>query len=67
MKRYRVIYIKTNKKSELFLKLNRINVRMRNIHYTSEGVVLEILDTDIKRLKKYLISYKWEIVDEVGL
>lgn len=67
MKHYVLVRIKTPKKSELLLKLNSLNVSIKNISYEKEYLVFEILASDIKKIKKYLVSYKLEIIDETGL
>ena len=67
MKHYVKIRINTTKKSDILLKLNRINVDIRNVIYHKDYLVMDILYDDIKRVKKYLISYKLEIVDETGI
>ena len=67
MKHYVKIRINTTKKSDILLKLNRINVDIRNVIYHKDYLVMDILYDDIKRVKKYLISYKLEIVDDTGI
>jgi len=67
MNHYIKIRIKTVKKSELLLKLNKLNVNIRNIKYKDKYIYFEILASDIKRVKKYLISYKIEIIDDTGI
>lgn len=67
MKHYILVRIKTNQKSKIILKLNKININMKNIRYESEYLYFEILVNDIKRVKKYLISEKLEIIDETGI
>ena len=67
MKHYLKIRIITSKKTNTLLKLNKINVDTRNIIYEKDSLVLEILSSDLKRVKKYLISYKIEIIDETGI
>lgn len=67
MKHYSVIRIKTKKKSNILLKLNKINVNIKNISYKDDYLYLEILYNDLKRVKKYLISEKIEVIDELGI
>lgn len=67
MKHYLKIRIITSKKTNTLLKLNKINVDTKNITYEKDSLVLEILASDLKRVKKYLISYKIEIIDETGI
>lgn len=67
MKHYIKIRIKTTKKTSTLLKLNKINVNIKNISYENEALVLDILDSDLKRTKKYLISYDIEVIDDTGI
>lgn len=67
MNHYSLVRIKTNQKSKILLKLNRINISMRNITYKDKYIYFEILYSDIKRVKKYLISEKIEIIDDTGI
>lgn len=67
MKHYVKVRIKTKRKSNILLKLNKINVDIRNVVYESDALVLEILVDDIKRVKKYLISEKIKIIDDTGI
>ena len=67
MSHYILVRIKTDKKSKLILKLNKINVSIKNIKYENEYIVFEILESDIKKVKKYLISYKLEIIEDTGI
>ena len=67
MNHYSLVRIKTDRKSNVLLKLNKINVSMRNIVYKDKYMYFEILASDIKRVKKYLLSEKLEIIDEVGI
>jgi len=53
MKHYLKIRIYTTKKTNTLLKLNKINADIRNIEYKSDSLVLEILEKDLKRVKKY--------------
>ena len=67
MKHYVRGRIKTNSRTNLLLKLNRINVDIRNIKYEKDYIYFDILSSDIKKIKKYLISYKFEVIDELGI
>lgn len=67
MKHYRLVRIKTNQKSKILLKLNKINISMRNIRFQDNYVYFEVNDNDIRRIKKYLISEKIEIIDDTGI
>ena len=40
---------------------------MRNIRFQDNYVYFEVNDNDIKRIKKYLISEKIEIIDDTGI
>lgn len=66
MKHYLKVRIKTTEKSSLLLKLNKINVDIKNIEYQKEYLVFEILKEDLKRIRKYLLSYKLEVMSETG-
>ncbi len=59
--------IKTNSKTNILLKLNKINVDIKNILYEKDYLYFDILSNDIKKIKKYLISYKFEVIDELGI
>lgn len=67
MKHFVKIYIKTTNKTGVILKLNKINVDIKNIKYLKDGIIADILYEDYKRCKKYLISYKIKVIDEVGV
>ena len=67
MKHYLLVRIKTTKKTSLLLKLNRLNVDIKNITYETDYLKFLILDKDLKRVKKYLVSYEVEILDETGI
>ena len=67
MKHYILVRIKTPKKTSLLLKLNRLNVDIKEISYEKDCLKFLILDKDLKRVKKYLVSFKVEIIDETGI
>ena len=67
MKHYLLIRIKTPKKTSLLLKLNRLNVDIKDIVYEKDGLCFLILATDLKRVRKYLVSYQAEVIDETGI
>lgn len=67
MKHYLLIRIKTPKKTSLLLKLNRLNVDIKDIVYEKDGLCFSILATDLKRVRKYLVSYQAEVIDETGI
>ncbi len=67
MKHYVRVRIKTDKKSNILLKLNKISVDIKNIKYEKDYIYFDILNKDIKRVKKYLVSYKLDIIDEIGI
>ena len=56
MKHYVLVRIKTLKKTSLLLKLNRLNVDIKDIIYEN-----------LKKIKKYLMSYEVELLDETGV
>ncbi len=67
MKHYVLIRIKTPKKTNLLLKLNHLNVEMKDITYESDGLKFKVLQKDLNRIKKYLASYSVEVIDELGV
>lgn len=67
MKHYLTVRIKTKKKSNILLKLNKINVNIKNIIYQKEYLIFDILEEDIKRVKKYLVSDNIEIISDTGI
>ena len=67
MKHYLLIRIKTPKKTSLLLKLNRLNVDIKDIVYEKDGLCFSILESDLKRVRKYLVSYQAEVIDETGI
>lgn len=67
MNHYLLVRIKTKKKSKILLKLNKIEINIKNIRYEKDYLIFEIRESDIKRVKKYLVSEKIEILDETGL
>lgn len=66
MKPNLTIKLKTTEYSKILLKLNKINVNISNIKYTPDGLIFDINKSDLKRIKKYLISTKYEIIDTLG-
>lgn len=67
MKHYLLVRIKTPKKTSLLLKLNRLNVDIKEVVYEKEYLRFQINKEDLKRVKKYLVSFKVEIIDETGI
>ena len=67
MKHYLLVRIKTPNKTHLLLKLNKLNVDIKAIKYEPDYLKFEILASDLKKVKKYLISYQVEILDETGV
>lgn len=67
MKHYLLVRITTPKKTSLLLKLNRLNVDIKDIVYETNSLKFKIYTKDLKRVKKYLFSYKVEIIDETGI
>ncbi len=67
MKHYIKIKIATTNASLLILKLNKINVDIKNIVYNKDSLILDILASDLKRVKKYLVSSKITIIEETGI
>ena len=49
------------------LKLNRLNVDIKDIVYEKDGLCFSILESDLKRVRKYLVSYQAEVIDETGI
>ena len=67
MKHYLLVRIKTSKKTSLLLKLNRLNVDIKEVEYAKDYLKFKILASDFKKVKKYLMSFKVEILDETGI
>lgn len=67
MKHYLLVRIKTSKKTNLLLKLNKLNVDIKNIIYEPNYLKFQILSSDLKKIKKYLVSFEVEIIDETGI
>ncbi len=67
MKSYLLVRIKTTQKNNLLLKLNKLDVDIKNISYENESLNFLIRAEDLAKLKKYLLSYKVEIITETGL
>ncbi len=67
MKHYVLVRIKTPKKTSLLLKLNRLNVDIKEIVYEKDSLTFKIDKQDLKKVKKYLVSYQVEILDETGV
>ena len=67
MKHYLLVRIKTSKKTSLLLKLNRLNVDIKEIVYEKDYLRFQINKEDLKRVKRYLVSFKVEVLDETGI
>lgn len=61
------IRIKANNKSKTLLRLNSMNINMKNIEYQDKYLIFETSKEDLKRIKKYLLSEKVEIIEELGI
>lgn len=61
------VRIKTTNKSKLLLKLNSMNINMKNILYKDKYLIFETSKEEVKRIKKYLLSEKVEIISELGI
>ena len=61
------VRVKTSNKTYLLLKLNRINIDIKNIKYEDNYLYFNMFTKDLERLNKYLISYDVEIIDDVGI
>lgn len=61
------VRIKTTNKSKLLLKLNSMNINMKNIQYKDKYLIFETSKEEVKRIKKYLLSEKVEIISELGI
>ncbi len=61
------VKINSQNKSNIILKLNKINVGISNVVYERDAILFDISINDLKRVRRYLISYKVEVVDEVGI
>ncbi len=67
MKHYYYIRIKTTQKTNLLLKLNHLGVDIKNISYNAYYLTGVILASDLKRIEKYLPSYKVEVLSDTGI
>ena len=67
MKHYVLVRIKTLKKTRLLLKLNNLNVDIREIEYEHDYLKFQILESDLKKVRKYLVSFEVEVIDETGI
>ena len=67
MKHYLLVRIKTPKKTRLLLKLNNLNVDIREIEYEHDYLKFQILESDLKKVRKYLVSFEVEVIDETGI
>lgn len=67
MKHNRKVRIHTTNKSKILLKLNSMNINMKNIEYQDKYLIFETSQEDIKRMKKYLLSNKVEVISELGI
>ena len=67
MKTNLIVRIKTKDQAKLLLKLNKIDVNISSISYDKDYLIFKINEDDLKRLQKYLISEKIEVIDAVGL
>ena len=63
------IWIKTttNNPNKLILKLNQINVNIYNTLYKGDSILFEIEEKDLKKIKKYLLTYRFTIVKNSGI
>ena len=67
MKHYLLVRIKTPKKTRLLLKLNNLNVDIKEIGYERDYLKFQILESDLKKVRKYLFSFEVEVLDETGI
>ena len=67
MKHYLLVRIKTPKKTRLLLKLNNLNVDIKEIGYERDYLKFQILESDLKKVRKYLVSFEVEVLDETGI
>ena len=63
------LWIKTSidNPNKLILKLHQINVNIYNILYEGEFILFEIEAKDFKKIKKYLLTYKFSIEKNSGI
>ncbi len=61
------IKFKTHDKTKFLMKLNKANVYMSDISYEKDYLIISTTRTDLKKIKKYLPSYKYEIVSDLGI
>lgn len=67
MKEYIKIRIKTKDKSKAILKLNELGISLTNVSYGGDYIDLVILKNDLKRIKRYMLTYDIEKIDNVGI
>ena len=67
MKHYLLVRIKTPKKTRLLLKLNNLNVEIKEIGNERDYLKFQIFESDLKKVRKYLVSFEVEVLDETGI
>ncbi len=60
------VKIEVSNKSKTLLKLNSLNIEMKNIVYSKDAIFFDTTISDYKRIKKYLISVDAKIENVYG-
>lgn len=58
---------KTDNYNKLILKIQNLNINIYDITYERDYILLNIKIDDFSKLKKYLISYKFKKVKDIGI
>jgi len=64
---YILVKTKTDNYNKLILKIQSLNVNIYNISYSKEELMFKIKIDDYEKIKKYLISYKFKKVKDIGI
>ncbi len=66
MTSFLVVKIKTHDWAKTLLQLNKLDIDINNIKYNPDYLIFTLKEEDLKRVKKYLLSYEITIVDYLG-
>ena len=61
------IKTKTNNYNKIIFKLKNLEVNIYDIKYEDKYMLFKIKNSDYNKIKKYLISYKFKKVKEIGI
>ncbi len=61
------VCVKCNNKNNLLLKIYNLGISINNIRYLHDSLEFITTYNDFKKLKKYILSYKFIIKDNIGL